>query len=393
MPYYTNGIKRNGTQGSPEDRAQMATFSEAVQAYEDAPGRYSGIGIAMYPEAGLIGVDIDDCLSDDRIDPKRAHLAEGTYAEVSPSGKGVRAFYTGNYPDKKDITAGVEIFHGTGFLTLTGACMNGNGIAPLPEATRQWLNTLFAGQKTIASRADVLAHVKDGDPIYQLLRERGMVRREYGDGRVGITCPFEAEHTRGDGDADAVYFLPHTNGYSTGNFHCLHAHCINRPQSEFFNAIGIGDQDEALPKSVRLTEEEKTAALYRGDDGSAEIFIDKFRDKFCFDHAAQRWHDFNGNTWELDRKNKALASISKIIPLYMREVEKQAKLKHKAIIEEREAEGKKHAELEKSMLSRIKVLQNAKVKTGILMLAAAGENSLGITGDEVGLRPVAFRLS
>ncbi len=382
VPYYVNGIKRNGTQGSAEDRAQMATFSQAVAAFEEANGKYSGIGLAMFAESKISGVDLDNCLTEGKIDPKRADLLEGTYAEVSPSGHGVRGFYAGVYPDRKDNDAGVEIFCGKGFLTLTGTRLNSNEIIPLPGHVRARFDAIFEGQKTAAIRQDVLQRVKESDPVYQRLRELGHIRKEYDGGRIGITCPFEAEHTRGDGDADAVYFLPHTNGYSTGNFHCLHAHCINRTQSEYFEAIGLGDHDAIPSNSECLSEENKTAALYRGDDGSAGLFVDQFRDKFCFDHAAQRWHFFSGNTWELDRKNKALASISKIIPLYMREAEKQAKLKHRAIAEERDSDGKKHAESEKALLSRIKAMQNAKVKTGILTLAAAGENSLGITGEE-----------
>jgi len=32
VPYYTSGKRRSGTQGSPDDRAQLATFKEALKA-------------------------------------------------------------------------------------------------------------------------------------------------------------------------------------------------------------------------------------------------------------------------------------------------------------------------------------------------------------------------
>ena len=65
------------------------------------------------------------------------------------------------------------------------------------------------------------------------------MKKNFGGGRIGITCPFESEHTTGAGDGDCVYFLPHTNGFSTGNFNCFHAHCAERPQADFLRAIGL----------------------------------------------------------------------------------------------------------------------------------------------------------
>ena len=41
----------------------MVSFNEALRVFENSNGRYTGIGIAMMPEAGLVGVDLDDCLN------------------------------------------------------------------------------------------------------------------------------------------------------------------------------------------------------------------------------------------------------------------------------------------------------------------------------------------
>ena len=45
VPYYINGKKRTGTQGSPEDLAQLATYQQAKNALEF--GDYSGLGFAF----------------------------------------------------------------------------------------------------------------------------------------------------------------------------------------------------------------------------------------------------------------------------------------------------------------------------------------------------------
>jgi primase-polymerase (primpol)-like protein len=51
VPYYAKGVRRFGTQGSPEDRAGLVSFAEVLRVYESSNGRYAGIGIAMLPEA------------------------------------------------------------------------------------------------------------------------------------------------------------------------------------------------------------------------------------------------------------------------------------------------------------------------------------------------------
>ena len=245
VPYYIKGNRRNGIQGSSADRAQLSAFSEAMEALES--GDYTGLGIAMLAEANLIGIDLDGCVTDGKIKPELAPLVEKTYAELSPSGQGIRAFFLGNYADRKHLGAGVEIFHAKGFLTLTGDRLNANGIMPLPGSVKVSLDAFFAIQKTGTSRAERLENVEKSDPVYQQLLELQMVTQNFGSGKIGIRCPFSSEHTTGDGDADSVYFLPRTNGYESGHFHCFHAHCAERPQSEFLRSI------EIYPESGKTT--------------------------------------------------------------------------------------------------------------------------------------------
>ena len=128
VPYYANGRRRNGTQGEPADLAQLVTFSEALECLE--AGGYSGLGIAMVPGGGLVGVDLDNCYLDGVLNPGLKPLIQGTYPEISPGGAGVRAFYSGEYPDRKHLEKGIEIFCQKGFLTLTGNRISADDIIP-----------------------------------------------------------------------------------------------------------------------------------------------------------------------------------------------------------------------------------------------------------------------
>lgn len=121
IPYYTNGGRRHGVQGRPEDRQQLTTFDAARAAA--ARRGYDGVGLALMPEFGIVALDFDGCVAGGGVIPEVEQIVSGTYAEYSPSGEGVRAFFKGNLGNHKDHTAdpfGFETFSTKGFVTFTG---------------------------------------------------------------------------------------------------------------------------------------------------------------------------------------------------------------------------------------------------------------------------------
>ena len=58
VPYYINGRRRVGTQGSESDRANMATFDAAKQ-FAIRRG-FDGVGLALMPEFGVTALDFDE---------------------------------------------------------------------------------------------------------------------------------------------------------------------------------------------------------------------------------------------------------------------------------------------------------------------------------------------
>jgi primase-polymerase (primpol)-like protein len=106
VPYYTNGRKRRGEQGSDEDRQLLAAFDVACDLV--ARGRYDGLGFAFLPGDGLIGIDIDGA-----IDPDTGEVSErclqiirdcASYTEYSPSGRGVHIIVAGQtQTDRKSV--------------------------------------------------------------------------------------------------------------------------------------------------------------------------------------------------------------------------------------------------------------------------------------------------
>lgn len=126
VPYYANGGKRYGKQGSIEDRGRMTTFALARDAA--VKRGFEGVGLALMPEFGITALDFDNCVdADGRLPPEVTEIASQTYAEYSPSGKGIRAFVRGSYGNNKSPTEGnpygFEIFSSKGFVTFTGHAM------------------------------------------------------------------------------------------------------------------------------------------------------------------------------------------------------------------------------------------------------------------------------
>jgi hypothetical protein len=122
VPYYPLGGRRYGRQGTPEDRDRLTTF--AVAKAEAAKRGMDGVGFALLEGTGVCALDFDNCVHDGKIDPDVTAAIGSTYAEYSPSGKGVRAFVRGDLGNRKSHSTaeqfGMETFSTSGFVTITG---------------------------------------------------------------------------------------------------------------------------------------------------------------------------------------------------------------------------------------------------------------------------------
>lgn len=122
VPYYIDGGRRVGAQGSAPDRDRLTSFESARKAL--AGGRYSGVGFAFLPDDGLIGIDLDGAVDPDtgRIQDRAAQIIQAcaSFTELSPSGKGVHIYCLGSTKSHKSNEIGVEVFCGRQFFTVTG---------------------------------------------------------------------------------------------------------------------------------------------------------------------------------------------------------------------------------------------------------------------------------
>lgn len=96
--------------------------------------RCSGIGFVL-DGSGIIGIDLDNCVSEGIINPEALSLLDdigADYVEFSPSGSGLRSFVFGTLDNLlKGTCRGVqyEIYAEKRYLTVTGNKFRGNDLA------------------------------------------------------------------------------------------------------------------------------------------------------------------------------------------------------------------------------------------------------------------------
>jgi hypothetical protein len=151
VPYYTNGQRRHGVQGRAEDRQQLTTFDAARAAA--ARRGFDGVGFAPMPEFNVCALDFDRCVQGGEIHPQVLEVLGSTYAEYSPSGLGIRAFFRGNLGNLKDHGEpfGFETFSSKGFVTVTGNALeitqvlgNENSVAEVDDTVLTLVRRRFA---------------------------------------------------------------------------------------------------------------------------------------------------------------------------------------------------------------------------------------------------------
>lgn len=136
-----------GYKASPTAPETWGTLDQALEAKDKY--LFSGIGFVFTAESGIIGIDIDHCLTDGQPNEvATAILAKlpPTYIEVSPSGSGLHIFIKGQLPGggNKNSKTGVEMYGSHRYFTMTGNRFSNcvDEIA-LDNGVLNWIHTTF----------------------------------------------------------------------------------------------------------------------------------------------------------------------------------------------------------------------------------------------------------
>lgn len=125
----------NGRHAKSNDPATWNSF-DTVKAAAD---RFDGVGFVPGGDDDSIGIDFDDCrcpafdgvtswaYSLDMVSPDVAGYIRkfNSYAEVSPSSRGIRVFVKGKLPVDGKKKGGFEVYQAKHYLTVTGHVLSG----------------------------------------------------------------------------------------------------------------------------------------------------------------------------------------------------------------------------------------------------------------------------
>ena len=120
----------SGQPASSTDWTTWTSFDDAVQA----SGSYSGVGFVFTADDDFCGIDIDDCRDSTTgvLHPDAQAILDRfpTYAEVSPSGSGVKLIAIGGKPGDRCRTTkdgvGYELYDAGRYFTVTGDVLDGH---------------------------------------------------------------------------------------------------------------------------------------------------------------------------------------------------------------------------------------------------------------------------
>ncbi|WP_320043508.1 bifunctional DNA primase/polymerase [uncultured Desulfobacter sp.] len=132
-------------------------------------------------------------------------------------------------------------------------------------------------------------------------------------------------------------------------------------------------RDTVSANQPKVTSDDLKNALAKSEQGDADLFVKMFRGKFCYDSSEKKWFKFNGITWEHDRCNQALNSVSKVADEYLNEAKRLSN-----------RQDDDHLDYIKALNERYGRLNKYQRMTHVLTLAASGDkkSSLAISGDE-----------
>lgn len=123
-------------------------------------------------------------------------------------------------------------------------------------------------------------------------------------------------------------------------------------------------------------------ALDLGQEGDARLFVAMYQGRFCFDKSAGRWFTFGPHSWREDILDEAMSAVSAVADSFYH-VAKQAGVRRDQAERQGDKDGAAKAQkLQNDLYKRAYALRGNQYRRDVLTLAAAGADSLAVSGQE-----------
>lgn len=269
-----------------DGRAASTNRPETWTTFDDVAdtfilGGFDGLGYVLGDD--VQGIDLDDCRN-----PETGELNElaqealqkiDGYAEVSPSGTGIKLFSRTNLDGSRaDKTAGVELYKDNRYFTVTGHQLNGHESLPALQQDVEWLVERVFGQPLLgvepqgdaAERALALYREPLEGWDLERVAQEVLVHLDPGCGydewlRVGA-----ALHHQGQGDEE---WLAAWDEWSAGSGKWVEGYCSEKWKS-FSTSRLTGAGAVTLASLLKKTKDQRVAVRREGRKALLDELMD-----------------------------------------------------------------------------------------------------------------------
>lgn len=292
---------RTGGPGSSTDYRTWSRFEDAISAQRE--GRADMIGFALgEADGGLYysGIDLDDCRNPDtgEITPLATDIIStmDSYAEVSPSGTGVKIICLGKLPvgsRSKNKAGTVEIYGGGRYFALTGQRVEGT-------------------PKRVELRQDQLMGVYSkyiGSEQQQRPTTTPTTNGEAVGDCLAAMLKIEPEGAENDGSSRKIKVARQAVRYglsdveAVATFRAYEArHPFPRDWSDTEIIQAVRDTETRVTRGEALARR----AYYLSDVGNGERFAAQHGADLRFCHVWGKWLFWDGRRWSLDTTGEVM---------------------------------------------------------------------------------------
>ena len=332
VPYGpTTHLRANTT-----DQTTWATFELAQQAWHNSDGRYEGVGFVFALGDPYCGVDLDNCLDEEGNIRRWARPiidTFDTYAEVSPSGRGIKMFMKASKPGNRckrgmlgeDNTGAIEIYDHDRYFTVTGKHLRGTPTNI--EDRQQQLAVVYEehfGHMAVPAHKNPTSTTLDTDDDELLRRmftaSNGPQIKELWDGDISsYPSPSEADLALCNHVAfwcgpcpDRIDQLYRRSTLMRPKWDQKRG---DRTYGQMTVAKALEDRvDYYSPTTSCRSPSDRTSPeaafsdkLFAATDlGNAERLVDRFGPDLRYCHQIGRWLVWNGQRWAADSSGKVM---------------------------------------------------------------------------------------
>lgn len=350
----------DGNEAMANNRRTWSTFATVVKFYLE--GDYDGIGFVFSRQDSYIGVDIDKCVVDEKVNAFGNEIIDtlDSYTEFSPSGTGIHIIIKGSLPQsvlgtgRKNTKHGLEIYSYGRYFTFTGNRENSNEIYDRTDELAEVFEQYF-DDSDIQGRVNLAEFEKDEIKISNEQLWERMFRSKSGD---EIRALYNGNLVNDDHSASDLALCNHLafwtgksatrmdsmfreTGLMRGKWDVIHFRDTNETYGERTIATAITSTTSTILDD-KVQYEEFSFDFHNAD--AAEVVEEKPKKKFRLTELgnAERiayeyghvikyvsdmgWLIWDGKRWKIDNKKEIERITAKVLrSLYKSEDEMETK--------------------------------------------------------------------